>query len=536
MEAWRNAWNSTWGPEGYSSQYQSVFMDDVLKSARQDNPSDDPVMTHMLGQEPPALDNFALMVEAAVGVVGLVHDLGHPPFSHVLEEEFLDFADIIFPASFLTKYHRQKNESPGMQLHEYAGGAILEQAFSEKSLWTHISTYLVRQVFFARERSDYPSWATCLHSMIDGQVDVDRLDYIVRDSLRAGTDFHAIDMSRLLRNIELHYTPEEKPPLSRWNIGIGLRGLSAVEGLLSQREQSYRWMIFHSRAIAADTALKRVFRHALQEHQKAGKSQKALNYATNWKASDPRSYAVDDHAVTVWLRGYRQKFKKGTGLDALRLQTLCSVFDELNDDYIPSWRHYGEFVTALARLDTETWDAIHEASPTLKIERRGSTLLVESAQEPAPDADPSSSALERDEARLAAEMNDFLRIFEPGFGISTGRQRSSSTRTTGAFWAWRECGWLPSGFTLSRSRKGTLPFSGTGRAPPSSRTFLRSMLVCWPQTQDALWPGPSSAHSTRFQRISARSCSTRFRACSSKFSLRSSLEISKLTKGAPNDY
>ena len=47
-------------------------------------------------------------------------------------------------------------------------------------------------------------WAYCLHSLIDSQFDVDRLDYLLRDAANAGTEYGGIDTTRLLQSLELH--------------------------------------------------------------------------------------------------------------------------------------------------------------------------------------------------------------------------------------------------------------------------------------------------------------------------------------------
>ena len=54
----------------------------------------------------------------------------------------------------------------------------------------HLPRTFVRLVLSDREGND---WAHCLHGIIDGQFDVDRLDYLMRDGLRAGTELGSID-------------------------------------------------------------------------------------------------------------------------------------------------------------------------------------------------------------------------------------------------------------------------------------------------------------------------------------------------------
>jgi hypothetical protein len=57
-------------------------------------------------------------------------------------------------------------------------------------------------VLQADERGD--KWPDVLHSIVAGEVDVDRLDYVMRDAQKAGTEFGAIDYARLIDALELH--------------------------------------------------------------------------------------------------------------------------------------------------------------------------------------------------------------------------------------------------------------------------------------------------------------------------------------------
>ena len=108
---------------------------------------------------------------------------------------------------------------------------------------------LIRQVLADRSGS---GWAYCLHSLIDGQFDVDRLDYLLRDAANAGTEYGGIDTTRLLQSLELH-----RPGRDDWRIGLGARAVSSFETLLIQRAQHYRWVVHHPANVAADAALRR---------------------------------------------------------------------------------------------------------------------------------------------------------------------------------------------------------------------------------------------------------------------------------------
>jgi hypothetical protein len=102
------------------------------------------------------------------------------------------------------------------------------------------------------------SCLSALHSIVAGPYDVDRLDYIARDNHRIGTEFGHVDHRRLVGSFEIHEVSEDQ-----FVIAPGIRARSAVETLLTQRVQSYRWVIFHSRIVGSNTALARALEIAL---------------------------------------------------------------------------------------------------------------------------------------------------------------------------------------------------------------------------------------------------------------------------------
>ena len=345
--AWDVAWQNTWGNESDGSDRESTqgkFAEAVWKSifaASQSKTLNDYMLSQAyrrIGASPPddwRAKEFPSIMINAVGVVGLLHDVGHPPFSHILEEPYAEHASKILGEEFVDHYEEYLNDKPDTQFHEYASSQILEQILGDENLSGGISSFIVRTIFEARRADDpdTPSWARCIHELIDGDVDVDRLDYIVRDSRRAGTQFGAIDVERLVGNLELHCIPPEasteKP--ESWKIGIGYRAISAVEGLLAQREQSYRWMIFHQKALVSDTCLKRSFSKALEEDWDG--NIETFNYVSSWNdeagATAP-SYDVDDHMVTTWLRSVRRRWAQSPSSETPRNLALMRVYDEMS--------------------------------------------------------------------------------------------------------------------------------------------------------------------------------------------------------------
>jgi uncharacterized protein len=166
----------------------------------------------------------------AVRMAALLHDIGHYPFSHALEEA-------------------------GFPSHEMLGVAKLEEGLLGERLVQIGGPDFPRAVgalITGISRSP-------LQGLISGTVDLDKIDYLSRDGRMCGVPYGNVDVDRLLSSL----TVLEAEP-GRFEVGIVEKGISALESLLFAKYQMYRNVYWHHAVRAATCMFKRAVRTAVR--------------------------------------------------------------------------------------------------------------------------------------------------------------------------------------------------------------------------------------------------------------------------------
>ena len=177
---------------------------------------------------------YEISVEArtAVRVAALLHDIGHGAFSHVIET-ILDFHH----ENFTIEAVLSDETEVGQVLHEFS-----------PQLAEDVADII---------RGDFRP--TALAQLVSSQLDVDRMDYLLRDSLMTGAKYGIYDVEWIIKSLEID---EENDRLY-----VSARGIFAVEDYLQARYYMFRQVYFHRTLRSAESVLRSLLRRALELFQ-----------------------------------------------------------------------------------------------------------------------------------------------------------------------------------------------------------------------------------------------------------------------------
>src|SRR5207248_3207993 len=166
---------------------------------------------------------------AAARAAALLHDTGHGPFSHVMEK--------------VLSFHHEEWTRRVMLSEETEVGQTLRDYSAE----------LPDAVASIIEGTFRPAF---LAQLVSSQLDVDRMDYLLRDSLMTGAKYGNFDLEWIVNAIEIDEREDR--------IYVSARGLYAVEEYLQARYYMFRQVYYHRTLRSAEAVLRSILRRALK--------------------------------------------------------------------------------------------------------------------------------------------------------------------------------------------------------------------------------------------------------------------------------
>src|SRR6185503_11309395 len=157
--------------------------------------------------------------EQAAKIAILLHDIGHGPYSHALEHVLI------------------KNAS-----HEKISLLLMEKMNVEFSGRLQMAINIFK--------NEYPK--KFLHQLVSGQLDVDRMDYLTRDSFFTGVSEGVIGYDRIIKMLTVH----------KGDLMVEEKGIYSIEKFLVARRLMYWQVYLHKTVLGAEKTLIKIIQRA----------------------------------------------------------------------------------------------------------------------------------------------------------------------------------------------------------------------------------------------------------------------------------
>lgn len=196
-------------------------------------------------------------------LAALLHDVGHGPLSHVTEAVMPPLKDLdvkayehrlksMYQLGVVPSLDRQANHE------DYTIKYITDSPLAETITKTfsdispiHIICLIDKTIaspddFFVDNGIDY---RPVLSQLVSSELDVDRLDYLERDSYFCGTNYGTIDLEWILTNLQMHMVED------KMYLALGRRALYTFDDFLLSRHHMNLMVYFHHKSIIYEEML-----------------------------------------------------------------------------------------------------------------------------------------------------------------------------------------------------------------------------------------------------------------------------------------
>lgn len=188
----------------------------------------------------------------------LLHDCAHSPFSHTFERYYMfnrrneiekRLFDLIKSPDFEFDYKNQPN-LPIPAEHEIISSIIILEIFGSKIIENfevepELIVRMIMGCVYFKNINEEKQFLNCLIRLLNGDaIDVDKLDYILRDTWASGVNNVEIDIHRLLASLCIIRDNDKVPQLA-----FKKSALSVIDSVIIGRNFLFQWIYSHHKVI-----------------------------------------------------------------------------------------------------------------------------------------------------------------------------------------------------------------------------------------------------------------------------------------------
>ena len=213
----------------------------------------------------------------------LLHDVGHGPFSHALENNLIENLD---------------HESVSLQIMQLLNREMNGALNTAIAIFTNL----------------YPK--KFLHQLVSGQLDVDRMDYLNRDSFFIGVSEGVIGYDRIIHMLTVH----------NGELMVQEKGIYSIEKFLVARRLMYWQVYLHKTVVSAESMLVKIIQRArerIRQGDQIFSGSESLDFFLSHSPQDPSEWLeafsmIDDNdilsALKCWIRETDPVLSKLSGM------------------------------------------------------------------------------------------------------------------------------------------------------------------------------------------------------------------------------
>ncbi len=220
--------------------------------------------------------------EEAVGIAILLHDIGHGPQSHALEHSIVDFSHEDLSMLFMERLNDEFSGQLSLAIE------IFKDAYAKKFLY----------------------------QLVSGQLDMDRMDYLNRDSYFTGVIEGRIGYGRIIKMLDVRDN----------ELVIEEKGIYSIEQFLAARRIMYWQVYLHKTALSAELMMIQAFKRAKMLAQKGVK----------FPISTPLSQLLEKNVDLAEAQKNPKWLDLFAKLDDCDIQMAIKIFAE-SDDFVLSY-------------------------------------------------------------------------------------------------------------------------------------------------------------------------------------------------------
>ena len=307
--------------------------------------------------------NTYIIILQALRLVGLLHDVGHLPFSHqvenALKKVYLKSKGTSLKEKEFKDIYEKVTENSKEVLHEAIGNKLVDILFEEELKnekasnkdYLKLIHILVKLILDEKTYNNFDF--KVLHNLVSGTVDADRLDYINRDMLASGYIGAANDHIRITKNTVIVKSK------NKYEVCFFDSGLIDIEHMLEMRFNLYKKVIYSSDIAKTDALLENVVFYISNEYFKHNKEYSDIseNISMLWKFHQEKNISKKLDIISMldenWLISllkkeyFNIKNKESLSQDENKY-LLC--FEEIlfgKRAFTSSWKNLNEFYKTL---------------------------------------------------------------------------------------------------------------------------------------------------------------------------------------------